>query len=208
MFGNNLLLPSRHAARPLRSVQLWNQDEISSEFDTPYSLIIQYPPTQKPPHPHIRGHYAKERMIPTSLNRRFLFHSGGRPSNVLPQFLWERLVFACFFISLLLLSYSLAGLGYAGHDYATCTSFNDHSHTIAKPLPAITVTTTNSWTALKVGRSLREERLSWKIDHSLRHRPAFGTLLLTDAGDETTVTAFPTDHPPEIHEPPTLNLAS
>lgn len=209
MFGNNLLLPSRHTARSRRSVQishLWKQDEISSESDTPYS------PIQKPPHPYIRGHYAKERMLPARLDRKFLSRSGGRLSNALPRFLWDRVVFACFCYCVLLLSYSLAGLGYAGHDYATCNSFN--SYTIIKALSAVS-TNISQAPAPKAERGLGEERLRWKIGATLStaFRSVLGSAVSTGASEVTIATPFPTStdamvNPQEMYEPLITSFAS
>lgn len=210
MFGNNLLLPSRQAARPRRPVQ---NGQISS--DTPYSPVIQYSPTQKIPHPHIRGHYAKERVIPARLDRKFFSRSGGRVSNALPRYLWDRVIFACFCGCVLLLSYSLAGLGYAGHDYATCSSFNNHSYTTTRALHAVTTTPTNARKAPKAERGLGEERLEWKIDptSSLGYRYPLKVSSLTDAAGKMIPTLFPTlttamDHPQEMYESSTTGVAS
>lgn len=147
MSDRTLLLPSRYGRE---------QGDISSEFDTPYS------PTQN--HPYPRGRYVMKGSTIASPSLKLFSRYGGPLINALPRLLWDRVVLACFCGCFVLFSYSLAGLGYAGHDYAACNYLSEHPYAIAKPLPDVIATAT---AASEITKDEEDERLDGRIDPSL-----------------------------------------
>lgn len=109
-----------------------SQDNISSEFDVPYSPVIEQSVTQKFPDPGGFGQRLKHALLPEVLVS-FLSTKSRQRS------LWDRVVFVWFCGCLFLLSYVLAGFGYSGHDITTCTLFTSGpSYTIASALSDMT----------------------------------------------------------------------
>ena len=133
------------------------------------------------------------------------------PAKARPRSLWDRAVFVWFFGCLLVLSYTLAGFGYSGHDHATCTLFtNMPSYTSAS---AIIDTTALSPSLLKVvGSDAEVKRLGWERDGGLTkdHRSVLGRSRGSDDTAEPLVfksapTTSPFEHanenPRNPHDP-------
>jgi hypothetical protein len=185
MSGNPLLLPSKHSARPNRSMQnqqstclVWaSQDNLSSEFDVPYSPIINEPSDlQKSPDPGGLGQRLKHALLPAILVA--LLPSGTTKSR--PRSLWDRVVFVMFCGCLFLLSYMLAGFGYSGHDDTTCTSFST-----GPTAPSALSDTMAPSTSLLKGPTNEdlEESLNWESDESQHqdHRIMMESFHVSDA---------------------------
>jgi hypothetical protein len=166
MSGNPLLLPARHTARPNRFMQnqrastmVWaSQSDISSEFDVPYSPIVDQSDTQKPPHPGGLGRRLVRALLPAALVALLSVHS----IKSRPRSLWDRVVFVWFCGCLFLLSYMLAGFGYPGHDDANCTMITGTpSYTITN---YISVNRTSFAGLLQgaLAKGLKGDKLNWR----------------------------------------------
>jgi len=137
-----------------------SQDNLSSEFDVPYSPIINEPfDLQKSPDFGGLGQRIKHTLLPAILAA--LLPSSTTQSR--PRSLWDRVVFVMFCGCLFLLSYMLAGFGYSGHDDTTCISFST-GPTAPSALPhtmAPSISLLNGNTDEDV-----EDRLNWEGDGS------------------------------------------
>jgi hypothetical protein len=202
MSGNPLLLPARYTTQSkpstdnrLASSVVWaSQDDISSEFDVPYSPIITQSDTPQPPYPGGLRRRLGRALLPTVL---VLSANHRKPR---PRSLWDRVVFVWFCACLFLLSYTLAGFGYSGHDYATCTLSTSYALSSAQSGAEA------SSVLLKgiVRENQEGEGMDWVEDGGLikDHRAVPESYHLADVTAELLNPAPATAPPDRIHEGP------
>ena len=162
------------------SVVWVSQDDISSEFDVPYAPVTQNSDIKKLPYPGGLGQRIKYALRPSVPVAVFPYHG----TKVRPRSLWDRVVFVWFCGCLVILSYTLAGFGYSGHDHATCALFATSSHAPTSAHTDMKAASSSSVEGI-IGRGMDRERPDGVENGSLMKDPR-AVLESSHAPDPTT----------------------